>query len=174
MRLRRNRRYVNTHPIQPPLRCKLKLRQWTRSSNRRNSASGIENSVEPQFKQTESFGNTITAPLAKPSDPPGDECFLGFGDARAAFAYLSRAAQPCMLRDSSGHRGRGGWIHHLHESSSASITSAAAFCARTSSSASGTMNSAKLQCKQTTSFGNTTRWVCPDLGVRGSEGQFRR
>jgi hypothetical protein len=39
------------------------------STSRRNSASGIANSVKPQFKQTRSFGKTHTLGLSRLSRP---------------------------------------------------------------------------------------------------------
>ncbi len=39
------------------------------SASRRNSASGIANSVKPQFKQTRSFGKTQTKGFSHPSRP---------------------------------------------------------------------------------------------------------
>ena len=45
------------------------------STSRRNSASGIANSVKPQFKQTRSFGKTHTMGLSSPSSPGNESRF---------------------------------------------------------------------------------------------------
>jgi len=41
------------------------------SAKLRNSFSGTEHSVKPQFKQIKSCGNTITCGLRRASSPPG-------------------------------------------------------------------------------------------------------